>query len=225
MAFEIWLAFFAASTALVLIPDQRFCWWFPLRLAKVGEWRCRWLSASPLAISQPCHCRFWASALFSRRQQCCSCGDVDGRGLSDLTRPHLLHEYGKWNSIFRRCRYWVEVCVFDAVLGSLAEMVERDPTADMIDSTIVRAHHCAVGKREDLAKPGRLADRAAAAPPSSTPAATPWADAHHRRQDRSVLGKQRLRRDPFAKNWRPTSRLPCRSNVTAKRRAARRREV
>ena len=88
---------------------------------------------------------------------------------------HLPDEYGKWNSIFRRYRRWLEVGVFDAMLESLAEMVERDPTADMIDSTIVRAHHCAVGIKRGLNKPRLLADRAAASPPSSTPAATPGA--------------------------------------------------
>jgi len=39
----------------------------------------------------------------------------------------------------------VEIGVFDALLEMLAEMVERDTSADMIDSTVVRAHHCAVG--------------------------------------------------------------------------------
>jgi len=50
-------------------------------------------------------------------------------------------DYGKWNSVFRRYRRWVETGVFDALLETLAEMVERDTSADMIDSTVVRAHH------------------------------------------------------------------------------------
>lgn len=54
---------------------------------------------------------------------------------------HLPDEYGKWKSVFRRYRRWVETGVFE----TLAELVERDRSADMIDSTIVRAHHCAVG--------------------------------------------------------------------------------
>jgi len=58
---------------------------------------------------------------------------------------HLPDEYGKWNSVFRRSRRWVTTGVFDAMLETLAEPAGRDIAADMIDSTVVRAHHCAVG--------------------------------------------------------------------------------
>ncbi|WP_260597150.1 hypothetical protein [Sphingomonas endolithica] len=59
---------------------------------------------------------------------------------------HLADEYGKWNSVFRRYRRWVVTGVSEAMLERLAAVVEReDTTADMIDSTVVRAHHCAVG--------------------------------------------------------------------------------
>jgi transposase len=83
--------------------------------------------------------------------------------------PHLPTEYGKWNSVFRRYRRWLEVGVFDTMLESLVEFVERDPYADMIDSTIVRAHHCAVG-----IKKGGSSNRTA--------------PAHDRRQDRGAAG-------------------------------------
>jgi transposase len=89
-------------------------------------------------------------------------------------RP-LPDDDGKWNSVFRRYRRWLEVGVFDAMLESLAEMVERDPSADMIDSTVVRAHHCAVGIKRGLSKQRRLVDRVAASPPNSMPAAIPKA--------------------------------------------------
>ena len=65
----------------------------------------------------------------------------------------LPDEYGKWNSVFRRYRRWVTIGVFDAILETLSEMVERDATADMIDSTVVRAHQCAVGLKRGLRKP------------------------------------------------------------------------
>jgi transposase len=83
----------------------------------------------------------------------------------------LPDDYGKWNSVFRRYRRWVEAGVFDALLETLAEMVERDTSADMIDSTVVRAHHCAVGLKKGIKRPRGSAGRAAASLPSSTPAA------------------------------------------------------
>ncbi|AFW02550.1 transposase [Gluconobacter oxydans] len=86
---------------------------------------------------------------------------------------HLPDDYGKWNSVFRRYRRWVTTGVFDAMLETLAEAVERDTTADMIDSTVVRAHHCAVGIKKDLRKPRCLADRVAVSPPNCTPDVTP----------------------------------------------------
>jgi transposase len=88
----------------------------------------------------------------------------------------LPDEYGKWNSVFRRYRRWVETDVFDAMLETLSEMVERDTRADMLDSTVVRAHHCAVGLKKGIKRPRGLVGRAAASPPSSTPAATGTAD-------------------------------------------------
>jgi transposase len=84
---------------------------------------------------------------------------------------HLPDEYGKWNSVFRRYRRWVETGVFDAMLETLSEMVERDTSADMIDSTVVRAHHCAVGLKKGIKRPRGLAGHAAASRPSSTPVA------------------------------------------------------
>lgn len=61
---------------------------------------------------------------------------------------HLPDEYGKWNGVFQRYRRWVETGVFDAMLETFAEIAGRDGTADMIDSTVVRAHHCAVGLKK-----------------------------------------------------------------------------
>ncbi|MER0240392.1 IS5 family transposase [Fulvimarina sp. MAC8] len=65
---------------------------------------------------------------------------------------HLPNEYGKWNSVFRRYRRWIETGVFDAMLEALAEMADRDRSADMVDSTVVRAHHCAVSIKRGLEK-------------------------------------------------------------------------
>jgi hypothetical protein len=61
--------------------------------------------------------------------------------------------------------------VFDAMLESFTEVIERDTSADMIDSTVVRAHHCAVGLKKGIRSPRRLVDHAAGSPPNSTLAA------------------------------------------------------
>jgi hypothetical protein len=74
--------------------------------------------------------------------------------------------------VFRRYWRWVEMGVFDALLETLSEMVERDGSADMIDSTVVRAHHCAVGLKRGIRSTRASADRAVASPPNSTPDAT-----------------------------------------------------
>ncbi|MFC0502166.1 transposase, partial [Asaia krungthepensis] len=55
---------------------------------------------------------------------------------------HLPSYYGKWNCVFRRYPRWVEPGVLDALLETLAELAGRDRSADMIDSTVVRARHC-----------------------------------------------------------------------------------
>lgn len=88
---------------------------------------------------------------------------------------HLPDEYGKWNSVFRRYRRWVETGVFDAMLETLADWVDRDRRADMVDSTIIRAHHCAVGIKRGLRAQRRSGGRVAGSRPKSTPGATPRA--------------------------------------------------
>jgi transposase len=80
---------------------------------------------------------------------------------------HLPDEYGKWNSIFRRFRRWVEIGVFDALIETLVELVKRDQSADMVDTTIVRAHHCAAGKKGGLKIKRPSAVLAAASRPKS----------------------------------------------------------
>ena len=85
---------------------------------------------------------------------------------------HLPDENGKWNGVFRRYRRWDLTGVFDAMLETLAELAGRERSADMIDSTVVPAHHCAVGIKKGLKQEKGSGVRAAALPPSSAPAAT-----------------------------------------------------
>jgi len=89
---------------------------------------------------------------------------------------HLPAGYGKWNSVFRRYRRWVVTGVFKAMLETFAAAVERDTSADMIDSTVVRTHHCAVGLKKAIRSSRGSTAREAASRPSCTPAAMARAD-------------------------------------------------
>ena len=84
---------------------------------------------------------------------------------------YLPDEYGKWNSVFRRYRRWIKSGIFDAMLETLAELAGQDRKAHMVDSTIIRAHHCAVGIKKGLKIKRGSAARAAASRPKSTPGA------------------------------------------------------
>jgi transposase len=84
----------------------------------------------------------------------------------------LPDEYGKWNSVFRRYRRWVATGVFDALLESLADLAKPDRAAHMIDSTVIRAHHCAVGIKRGIKIGRHSGARAAASRPRSMPDAT-----------------------------------------------------
>ena len=84
----------------------------------------------------------------------------------------LPDEYGKWNSVFRRYRRWVITGVFDALLESLADLARPDREAHMIDSTVIRAHHCAVGIKRGIRIGRHSGARAAASRPKSMPDAT-----------------------------------------------------
>ncbi|MFS2324478.1 hypothetical protein U2P60_03505 [Brucella sp. H1_1004] len=64
-----------------------------------------------------------------------------------------------------RSRRWVETGVFEALLQVLADLVEQDQTAVMIDSAIVRAHHFCGRHKTGLGRSSRLVDHATASPP------------------------------------------------------------
>jgi transposase len=78
----------------------------------------------------------------------------------------LPAELGNWNSVHRQYRRWTASGLWDVMLQALAEG-GGDDALQMIDSTIVRAHHCAAGARGGL-RTRLLAARAAASRPRST---------------------------------------------------------
>ena len=79
----------------------------------------------------------------------------------------LPDELGNWNSVWRQFRRWTSSGVWDVLLQALADAGGDADTLQMVDSTIIRAHHCAAGSRGGL-KAKLLAARAVASRPKST---------------------------------------------------------
>ncbi len=71
----------------------------------------------------------------------------------------LPDRFGNWNSVFVRFSRWSKDAVWDRLFAAMAD----DPDFEyiMVDSTIVRAHQHAAGKKGGL-KLARSADRGAA---------------------------------------------------------------
>lgn len=62
----------------------------------------------------------------------------------------LPAELGNWNSVHRQFRRWTVSGVWDVMLEALADGGGSADALQMIDSTIVRAHHCAAGLKKGL---------------------------------------------------------------------------
>jgi transposase len=86
----------------------------------------------------------------------------------------LPPELGNWNSVHRQYRRWTTSGLWDVLLQALADGGGDADALQMIDSTIVRAHHCAAGAKGGLI--ARVLDaRAVASRPRSTFAPMPMA--------------------------------------------------
>jgi transposase len=79
-------------------------------------------------------------------------------------------ELGNWNSVHRQYRRWTTSGLWDLMLEALAEG-GGNGAVQMVDSTVIRAHHCAAGARGGL-KTRLLAARAVASRPKSMPGPT-----------------------------------------------------
>jgi transposase len=78
----------------------------------------------------------------------------------------LPPELGNWNSVHRQYRRWTTSGLWDVLLQALADGGGDADALQMIDSTIVRAHHCAAGAKGGLT--ARVLDaRAVASRPRS----------------------------------------------------------
>jgi transposase len=79
----------------------------------------------------------------------------------------LPEEFGNWSSVHRQFRRWTLSGVWEVILEALAEADPDAAALQMIDSTTIRAHHCAAGAKGGLIV-RVLAARAVASRPSST---------------------------------------------------------
>ena len=79
----------------------------------------------------------------------------------------LPDELGKWGSVYQQFLRWTRAGLWDVLLEALADGDLAPDTVQMIDSTIVRAHHHAAGGKGGF-RATLLAVRAAASRPKST---------------------------------------------------------
>ena len=62
-----------------------------------------------------------------------------------------LHEhFGKWSSVYRQFRRWTLSGLWELVLEAFNDSGGGNPSLQMIDSTIIRAHHCSAGAKGGL---------------------------------------------------------------------------
>jgi transposase len=62
-----------------------------------------------------------------------------------------LHEhFGKWSSVYRQFRRWTLSGLWEFLLEAFNESGGGNSSLQMIDSTIIRAHHCSAGAKGGL---------------------------------------------------------------------------
>ena len=64
----------------------------------------------------------------------------------------LPEEFGKWSSVYRQFRRWTLAGLWELILESLNDSGAAPPQVQMIDSTVIRAHHLAAGAKGGLTK-------------------------------------------------------------------------
>ena len=62
----------------------------------------------------------------------------------------LPEEFGKWSSVYRQFRRWTLAGLWEQILEALNESRIVPGALQMIDSTVVRAHHQAAGAKGGL---------------------------------------------------------------------------
>ena len=80
----------------------------------------------------------------------------------------LPEEFGKWSSVYRQFRRWTLAGLWQTILEVLNDSEAVPDTVQMIDSTIVRAHHCAAGAKGGLRKRILAVQKVASRPRSTS---------------------------------------------------------
>jgi transposase len=62
----------------------------------------------------------------------------------------LPEEFGKWSSVYRQFRRWTLAGLWEQIMDALNESGLVPDALQMIDSTVVRAHHQAAGAKGGL---------------------------------------------------------------------------
>lgn len=76
----------------------------------------------------------------------------------------LPNDFGKWASVYRQFRRWTLLGVWDVLLDALNDAKAVPDTVQMIDSTIIRAHHQAAGAKGGRRKKVLAAQKVALRP-------------------------------------------------------------
>lgn len=62
----------------------------------------------------------------------------------------LPEEFGKWSSVYRQFRRWTLAGLWEDILEALNQSGTVPDALQMIDSTVIRAHHQAAGAKGEL---------------------------------------------------------------------------
>ena len=92
----------------------------------------------------------------------------------------LPEEFGKWSSVYRQFRRWTLAGLWELMLDALNESGTLPDGVQMIDSTVIRAHHLAAGAKGGL-KDKLLAVQKVASQPKSISLPTLTASLYERK--------------------------------------------
>ena len=86
----------------------------------------------------------------------------------------LPEYFGKWSSVYRQFRRWTLSGLWELILDAFNDTGGGNPSLQMIDSTIIRAHHCSAGAKGGL-RNRVLGAQKVALRPKSISASMRWA--------------------------------------------------